>query len=69
MGEKWDKGLLGWIDARFPLSKMWYEHLAEYYAPKNFNFWYYFGSLALLMIIGGILLLKVREEQATVAGS
>ena len=51
MGEKWNKGLLGWIDARFPLSKMWYEHLAEYYAPKNFNFWYYFGSLALLVLI------------------
>jgi len=51
MGEKWNKGLLGWIDARFPLSKMWYEHLAEYYAPKNFNFWYYFGSLALLVLV------------------
>ena len=51
MGEKWDKGLLGWIDARFPLSKMWYEHLAEYYAPKNFNFWYYFGSLALMVLV------------------
>jgi ubiquinol-cytochrome c reductase cytochrome b subunit len=51
MAEKWDKGLLGWIDARFPLSKMWNEHLAEYYAPKNFNFWYYFGSLALLVLV------------------
>jgi ubiquinol-cytochrome c reductase cytochrome b subunit len=55
MGEKWNKGLLGWIDARFPLSKMWYEHLAEYYAPKNFNFWYYFGSLALLVLVIQIL--------------
>jgi ubiquinol-cytochrome c reductase cytochrome b subunit len=55
MGEKWNKGLLGWIDARFPLSKMWYEHLAEYYAPKNFNFWYYFGSLALLALVMQIL--------------
>jgi ubiquinol-cytochrome c reductase cytochrome b subunit len=51
MGEKWTTGLLGWIDARFPLSKMWQEHLAEYYAPKNFNFWYYFGSLALLALV------------------
>ena len=33
------KALLGWMDARFPLSKMWNEHLAQYYAPKNFNFW------------------------------
>ena len=29
------KGLIGWIDARFPLTKMWNEHVAEYYAPKN----------------------------------
>ena len=39
-------GLIGWIDQRFPLTKMWKEQVAEYYAPKNFNFWYYFGSLA-----------------------
>jgi ubiquinol-cytochrome c reductase cytochrome b subunit len=49
--EKWQGGLLGWIDARFPLSSMWNEHLAKYYAPKNFNFWYYFGSLALLVLV------------------
>ncbi|MEK7877629.1 MAG: hypothetical protein AAB325_15745, partial [Pseudomonadota bacterium] len=42
-------GLLTWIDQRFPLMSSWKEHLAEYYAPKNFNFWYYFGSLALLV--------------------
>ncbi|MCY4642137.1 MAG: cytochrome b N-terminal domain-containing protein [Gammaproteobacteria bacterium] len=49
------RGLLGWIDARFPLSKMWREHLSEYYAPKNFNFWYFFGSLALLVLVIQIL--------------
>ncbi|OQW93143.1 MAG: cytochrome b [Beggiatoa sp. IS2] len=43
--------LIAWIDARFPLTKMWNEHLAQYYAPKNFNFWYYFGSLALLVLV------------------
>ncbi len=43
--------LLGWVDARFPLTKMWKEHLSEYYAPKNFNFWYFFGSLALLVLV------------------
>lgn len=48
-------GLLGWIDARFPLSKLWNEHLAQYYAPKNFNFWYYFGSLALLVLVNQIV--------------
>ena len=44
-------GLMGWIDARFPLTKMWEEHLSKYYAPKNFNFWYFFGSLALLVLV------------------
>ena len=44
-------GLLGWVDDRFPLSKMWNEHLARYYAPKNFNFWYFFGSLALFVLV------------------
>ncbi|KAA3632113.1 MAG: cytochrome bc complex cytochrome b subunit [Proteobacteria bacterium] len=40
-----------WVDARFPATKVWKEHMAEYYAPKNFNFWYYFGSLALLVLV------------------
>ncbi len=40
-----------WIDERFPMSQMLREHLSEYYAPKNFNFWYYFGSLALLVLV------------------
>lgn len=40
-----------WVDARFPLTKLWNEHLAQYYAPKNFNFWYFFGSLALLVLV------------------
>ncbi len=43
--------LLAWIDDRFPLTKVWEEHLAKYYAPKNFNFWYYFGSLAMLVLV------------------
>jgi len=43
--------LMEWIDARFPATKMWNEHLAEYYTPKNFNFWYFFGSLALLVLV------------------
>src|ERR1700693_5814128 len=44
------KGLIGWIDERFPLTKLWKEQVSEYYAPKNFNFWYYFGSLAMLVL-------------------
>ena len=43
--------LRDWVDDRFPLSKLWNEHLAEYYAPKNFNFWYFFGSLAMLVLV------------------
>jgi len=43
--------LLQWVDARFPLTKLWNEHLARYYAPKNFNFWYFFGSLALFVLV------------------
>ena len=48
-------GLVGWIDERFPLTKMMREHLTEYYAPKNFNFWYFFGSLAILVLVNQIL--------------
>ncbi len=45
------KGILGWIDKRFPLTSNIKNHLTEYYAPKNFNFWYFFGSLALLILV------------------
>jgi len=52
--------LMTWIDERFPATKMWNDHLAKYYTPKNFNFWYFFGSLALMVlviqIISGIFL-------------
>ncbi len=44
-----------WIDQRFPLTKVWNEHLAEYYTPRNFNFWYFFGSLAMLVLVIQIL--------------
>jgi ubiquinol-cytochrome c reductase cytochrome b subunit len=60
---------LNWIDNRFPLSKLYNEHLAEYYAPKNFNFWYFFGSLALLVlviqIVTGIFLVMHYKPDAT----
>ncbi len=53
-------GVLTWVDQRFPLIHLWKTQLTEYYAPKNFNFWYYFGSLAMLVlaiqIITGIFL-------------
>src|SRR5215203_5931070 len=47
--------LLTWIDNRFPLSKLYNEHMGQYYAPKNFNVWYVFGSLALLVLVNQIL--------------
>ena len=47
--------LLAWIDERYPLTKFWKEQLAEYYAPKNMNFWYFFGSLAMLVMVIQIL--------------
>ncbi|WP_407704206.1 cytochrome b [Zooshikella ganghwensis] len=46
---------MAWVDARFPATKMWEEHLSKYYAPKNFNFWYFFGSLALLVLVNQLL--------------
>lgn len=46
------KGLLGWIDSRMPsMMSAFRTHLSEYYAPKNFNFWYFFGSLALVVLV------------------
>ena len=62
-------GLLGWIDRRFPLTKLYKEHLSEYYAPKNFNFWYFFGSLSMvvlaLQIVTGILLTMHYKPDAS----
>ncbi|WP_177419459.1 cytochrome b N-terminal domain-containing protein [endosymbiont of Lamellibrachia barhami] len=45
------QNFVGWIDDRFPMTKVWNEHLAQYYAPKNFNFWYFMGSLAMLTLV------------------
>ena len=60
-----------WFLDRFPLTKLWNEHMAQYYAPKNFNFWYFFGSLALLVLviqlITGILLTMNYKPDAKLA--
>ena len=67
------QALLNWIDERFPLTSMWKEHLSEYYAPKNFNFWYFFGSLALLVlviqIVTGIFLVMHYKPDASLNAS
>ena len=63
--------LLNWVDNRFPLSKLYNEHVGEYYAPKNFNFWYIFGSLAMLVlviqIVTGIFLVMHYKPDANLA--
>lgn len=42
---------MAWIDKRLPVTDAWNKHLAQYPAPKNFNFWYIFGSLAILVLV------------------
>lgn len=66
------KGLLGWIDARMPTLMAEYKrHMSEYYAPKNFNFWYFFGSFALVVlviqIVTGIFLVMHYKPDARYA--
>ena len=64
-------GLRNWVDERFPLMQLWNEHVGQYYAPKNFNFWYYFGVLALVVlviqIVTGIWLVMSYKPDANVA--
>ncbi|MGL4407791.1 cytochrome bc complex cytochrome b subunit [Zoogloea sp.] len=67
------KALLDWVDERFPLTSTIKGHLTEYYAPKNFNFWYFFGSLALLVlviqIVTGIFLVMHYKPDASLNAS
>ena len=61
--------LTAWIDERFPMTALWKSQVSEYYAPKNFNVWYYFGSLALLVlviqIVSGIFLTMNYKPSAS----
>ena len=47
----WLSGLWTWLDERLPVQRAWDTHMAKYYAPKNFNFWYFFGVLSLLVLV------------------
>ena len=47
--------IIGWIDARFPLTQLWESQWGKYPAPKNFNFWYYFGSLLAMVLVMQII--------------
>ncbi|MDC9728386.1 MAG: cytochrome bc complex cytochrome b subunit [Methyloprofundus sp.] len=71
MKSKYLTGCGTWVVNRFPLTKLWNDHMAQYYAPKNFNFWYFFGSLALLVLVNqfitGILLTMNYKPDAGLA--
>jgi len=72
--EKCMAGGLTWVDQRFPLTANIKAHLTEYYAPKNFNFWYFFGSLALLVLVlqivtGIFLTMHYKPDAALAFGS
>ncbi len=65
---------MNWLDNRFPASKLYKEHMSEYYAPKNFNFWYVFGSLAMLVLViqittGIFLTMHYKPDAALAFGS
>ncbi|WP_461483588.1 cytochrome b, partial [Porticoccus sp.] len=47
----WLTGLWGWVDKRLPVQRAWDTHMGKYYAPKNFNFWYYFGVLSMVVLV------------------
>lgn len=60
-----------WVDKRYPWTDFWKKHLSEYYAPKNFNFWYFFGAFSLLVFVMQILtgIWLVMEYTPTAEGS
>jgi len=72
-GGRW-AALQAWIDDRFPMTALWKEHASEYYAPKNFNFWYYFGALSLVVLViqivtGIFLTMSYKPSAAEAFGS
>jgi ubiquinol-cytochrome c reductase cytochrome b subunit len=48
-------GLRDWVDDRLPIMRAWNTHMGQYYAPKNFNFWYYFGVFSLVVLVNQLL--------------
>ena len=65
---------MNWVDNRFPATQLYKEHMSEYYAPKNFNFWYIFGSLAMLVLViqivtGIFLTMHYKPDAALAFGS
>ena len=54
-GANWFTASVDWLDARFPMTETFEYHMSRYYAPKNFNFFYYFGVLAMVMLVNQIV--------------
>ncbi len=54
MNKLW-QNMMGWVDARFPATETFKYHMSEYYAPKNFNFWYFFGVLSMVVLVNQLL--------------
>lgn len=52
---QWLSNFWNWIDTRLPVQRAWDTHMGKYYAPKNFNFWYFFGVLSLLVLVNQLL--------------
>lgn len=60
--------LVNWIDERIPMTATYNKHVGQYPAPKNFNFWYFFGSLAMLVLVNQLLTGVVDHELQPVRG-
>ncbi|MGA7540975.1 MAG: cytochrome bc complex cytochrome b subunit [Steroidobacteraceae bacterium] len=63
------RGFRAWLNKRLPVDEFIATQLTGYYAPKNFNIWYFFGSLALLVLViqlvTGIFLAMFYDPSAT----
>lgn len=55
MKNKLFSNLMSWVDARFPATETYEYHMSKYYAPKNFNFWYFFGVLSMVVLVNQLL--------------
>ncbi len=54
MNKLWNS-VMGWVDARFPATETYEYHMSKYYAPKNFNFWYFFGVLSMVVLVNQLV--------------
>ena len=49
------RNMMEWVDQRLPVTETYEKHLSKYYAPKNFNFWYFFGVLSIVVLVNQLL--------------